>query len=91
MPAREKLQELARGKTNERLSRDRAAETWRDHQRGAGRASTIAANLAAKYPNTDAGHEPDVQPIAAAELGRSDLQLFQRLWRACSWCSSLRA
>ena len=78
VPVREKLQELARGKTNDYrvIGRLKPGVTINEVQ---AELSTIAANLAAKYPNTDAGYEPDVQPIAAAELGRSDLQLFQRL------------
>ena len=78
VPVREKLQELARGKANDFrvIGRLKPGVTINQAQ---AELSTIVANLAAKYPNTDAGYEPDVQPIASAELGRSDLQLFQRL------------
>jgi predicted permease len=77
-PVREKLQELPRGKSNDfrLIGRLKPGVTINNVEAELG---TIVAKLAAKYPNTDAGFEPDVQPVAASELGRSDLQLFQRL------------
>jgi putative ABC transport system permease protein len=78
VPVREKLQDLARGKSNDYrvIGRLKPGVTINEVQ---AELSTIAANLAVKYPITDAGYEPDVEPIASAEIGRSDLQLFQRL------------
>jgi predicted permease len=42
--------------------------------------SAIAARYAERYPETSAGLEPDVLPIAAAVIGRDDLRLFQTLF-----------
>lgn len=78
VPVREKLQDLARGKANEFavIGRLKPGVTLDAAQ---AELTTIAARLAKQYPDTDAGLEPDAQPIASAELGRNDRQLFRTL------------
>ena len=78
VPVREKLQELARAKASDYkvVGRLKAGVTLDEAQ---AELTTIAARLAKQYPDTDAGLEPDVQPIASAELGRDDRRLFQTL------------
>jgi predicted permease len=78
VPVREKLQEVARGKANDYkvVGRLKPGVTLDEAQ---AELTTIAARLAKQYPETDAGLEPDVQPIASAELGRDDRRLFQTL------------
>ncbi|MCI0434877.1 MAG: ABC transporter permease, partial [Gemmatimonadetes bacterium] len=79
VPMRENLDEIPRGKGSwvhviARLRPGVAIDTAQAEL------SAISARLAERYPETNAGIEPDVLPIAAAIIGRDDLQLFQTLF-----------
>ncbi|HZF27122.1 MAG TPA: ABC transporter permease [Steroidobacteraceae bacterium] len=78
VPVREKLSELARGKADDFrvVARLKPGVSIDEAQ---AELTTIAARLAKQHPDTDAGLEPDVEPIARSELGQNDMQLFQTL------------
>ncbi|HKE43917.1 MAG TPA: ABC transporter permease [Steroidobacteraceae bacterium] len=78
VPVREKLAELPRGKANDFrvIGRLKPGVTIDE---ASAELTTIAARLAKLHPDTDAGLEPDVAPVARSELGQNDLHLFQTL------------
>jgi predicted permease len=77
-PVRENLGDKARGKANDFkvIARLKPGVSVDEAQ---AEMTTIAARLAKLHPDTDAGLEPDVEPIARSELGENDMQLFQTL------------
>jgi predicted permease len=79
VPLREDLSKVPQGKGNwvTVIARLRPGVTLDAAQT---ELSAIAARLAQRYPETNAGLEPDVLPIAAAVIGRDDLRLFQTLF-----------
>ena len=79
VPLREKLDEIPRGKGAwvQVVARLRPGVTLEASQ---AELSAISARLAERYPETNAGLEPDVLPIAAAQIGREDLRLFHMLF-----------
>jgi predicted permease len=79
VPLREKLDEVPRGKGAwvAVIARLRPGVSLDDAQADL---SAISARLAERYPETNAGLEPDVLPIATAIIGTDDLQLFQTLF-----------
>ncbi|HSD75545.1 MAG TPA: ABC transporter permease [Steroidobacteraceae bacterium] len=79
IPLREKLDQIPRGKGSwvQVIGRLRPGVSIDDAQADL---SAISARLAERYPETNAGLEPDVLPIAAAVIGRDDLKLFQTLF-----------
>ena len=79
VPMRENLDQIPRGKGGwvSVLARLRPGVTLETAQT---ELSAISARLAERYPETNAGLEPDVLPIAQAVIGRDDLRLFQTLF-----------
>jgi predicted permease len=79
IPLREKLAEIPRGKGAwvQVIARLKPGVSVDDAQADLG---AISARLAERYPETNAGLEPDVLPIATAIIGPDDLQLFQTLF-----------
>ncbi len=79
IPLRENLDQVPRGKASwvQVIGRLRPGVTL-DHAQAD--LSAISARLAERYPETNAGLEPDLLPIAAAVIGRDDLRLFQTLF-----------
>ena len=79
VPLREKLDEVPRGKGAWLgvIARLRPGVSIDDAQADLG---AISARLAERYPETNAGLEPEVLPIAAAIIGPDDVKLFQTLF-----------
>ena len=79
VPMREDLDKVAHGKGSwvSVLARLRPGVTIDKAQT---ELSAISARLAERHPETNAGLEPDVLPIAGAIVGRDDLRLFHTLF-----------
>jgi predicted permease len=79
VPLREKLDQIQRAKGSwvQVIARMKPGVTIDEAQSDL---SAISARLAERFPETNAGLEPDVLPIASAIIGRDDLQLFQTLF-----------